>query len=105
MITLVSLLFIPMISIDCKITNFSLYLFVCFFLREITIIISWGTHNKLLVENLLASTLHIHSFSVHYSVLNREQHEKHLILYNQTACQIATYAVKEKGMEHKGEQR
>ena len=39
-ITLVSLLFITMIPIDCKITNFSLYLFVCFF-REITIIISW----------------------------------------------------------------
>jgi len=60
MITLVSLLFITMIHINCKITNFSLQLFVCFF--EITIIISWCTPNKLLVENPLASTLRIHSF-------------------------------------------
>jgi len=31
MTTLVSLLFITMIPIDCKITKFSLNLFVCFF--------------------------------------------------------------------------
>jgi len=30
MIALVSILFIAMIPIDCKITHFSLYLFVCF---------------------------------------------------------------------------
>jgi len=39
-------------------------------LFEITIIISWHTPNKLLVENPLANTLHIHSFSAHYTVLN-----------------------------------
>ena len=33
-ITLVSLLFITMIPIDCKFTNFSLYFFVCFFERS-----------------------------------------------------------------------
>jgi len=38
--------------------KFSLYLFVCFF-GEITIIIFWCVPNKLLLENLLASTLHI----------------------------------------------
>ena len=56
-----------MIPIDCKITNFSLHLFVCFF--EITIIISWHAPNKLLEENLLASTFRIHKFSAHYAVL------------------------------------
>ena len=35
MTALVSLLFIAMIPIDCKITNFSLYLFVYFFSRII----------------------------------------------------------------------
>ena len=56
------------VPIDCKITNFSLYLFVCF-LREITIINSWRTSNKLLVENLLVSTLCINSLSARYAVL------------------------------------
>ena len=51
-------LFINMIPIDYKITNFSLHLFVCFF--EITIIISWHTPNKLLMENPFAGTLRIH---------------------------------------------
>ena len=58
------LTFITMILIDCKTANLSLYLFVGFF-REITIIISWRAPNKLLVENLLASTLCIHLFSAH----------------------------------------
>jgi len=62
------LIFIAMIPIDRKIANFSIYLFV-YFLREITIIISWHVPNDLLVENLLASILHIHSFSAHYTVL------------------------------------
>ena len=61
------LLFITMIPIDCKIINFSLHLFVCFF--EITIIIFWRTPNKVFVENPLASTLRIHSLSAHYAVL------------------------------------
>jgi len=39
-ITLVSLLFISMIPIACKIANFSLHLFVSF-LKEIKIITSW----------------------------------------------------------------
>ena len=55
------LTFITMIPIDCKITNFSLYLFAGFF-REI---ISWHASNKLLVENPLASTLGILSFLAH----------------------------------------
>ena len=71
------LLFITVIPIDCEITNFSLHLFVCFF--EITIINSWHIPNKLLLENLLASTLR--SFSAYYAV--REQREKHLC--NQTS--------------------
>ena len=50
-----------------KISNFSLHLFVCLF--EITIITSWCAPNNLLVQNLLASTLCIHSFSAHYAVL------------------------------------
>ena len=62
-----SLTFISMIPIDYKIINFSLHLFLSFF--EITKIISWRTHNKLLVENPLASMLRIHSFSAHYAVL------------------------------------
>ena len=61
------LIFITMTHIDCKITNFSLYLFVCFLKN--TIIFSWHTPNKLFVENLLASTLHIHSFSAYYAML------------------------------------
>ena len=52
---LFSLLFITMIPIACKITNFSLQLFVS----------SWRTPNYQLVENLLASMLHIHLFSAH----------------------------------------
>jgi len=64
-------------------SSFSLYLFVSFIFREI---ISWCVPIKLLVENLLASTLRIHSFSSHLrSVVNREQHEKHL--YNQSIKQ------------------
>ena len=64
-----------MIPIDCKITNFSLYLFVSFF-WEVTIIISYLAPNKLLVENLLASTLRIQSFSAHYAVLWTENSMK-----------------------------
>ena len=69
-----------MIPIDCKITNFSLYLFVCFF--EITIIISWRAPNKLLVENLLASMLRIHSFSAHYTALWAENGMKNIFTIN-----------------------
>ena len=36
-------------------------------------IISWHAPNKLLVENLLASMLHIYSFSAHYAVLLTEK--------------------------------
>ena len=45
-----------------------IFLYTCllaFF--EITINISWCAPNKLLVENLLASMLRIHSFSAHYA--------------------------------------
>ena len=73
MITLDSLLFITMIPIDCKITNFSLHLFVCFFLRDHH---NWWAPNKLLAENPLASTLHIQSFSAHYTVLWTENSMK-----------------------------
>ena len=44
MITLVSLIFITIIPIDCKMTNFSLHLFV-YFLKKITLIISWRPPN------------------------------------------------------------
>ena len=47
--------FITMIPINCKITNFSLYLL---FLRDYHHYF-WCVPNKLLVENPLASTLHI----------------------------------------------
>jgi len=40
MTDLVSLLFIAMIPIDCKITNFSLHLFVNFFLATIIILVN-----------------------------------------------------------------
>ena len=60
------LFFITMIPIDCKIINFSLYLFVRFFERSP--VISWHAPNKLLVENPLASTLCIHSFSAMKSI-------------------------------------
>ena len=63
--SLFPLLFITMIPIDC----FSLYLFFFCFFWKITIIISWRAPNKILVENPLASTLHIHSFWAHYVVL------------------------------------
>jgi len=55
---------LTMIPINCKIINFSLYLFVW----EIAIISSWRASNKLLVKNLLASTLRINSLSAHYAV-------------------------------------
>ena len=41
-------------------------------------IISWHASNKLLVENLLASTLRIHSFSAHYAVLQAENRMKRI---------------------------
>jgi len=56
-----------MIPIDCKIINFPytcMFAFCLLFLRDHQII-SWHAPNKLLVENLLASTLRIHSFSTH----------------------------------------
>ena len=56
-------------------TNFSLHLFVCFF-WEITIINSWRASNKLLVENLLAST------SAHYAVLQTENNMKSISTIN-----------------------
>ena len=62
-ITLVSLLFIIMIPIDCKFTNFPYtFLFAFFFLRDHHII-SWHAPNKLLVGNPLASMFYIHLFS------------------------------------------
>ena len=75
MAPLVSLLFITIIPIACKITNFSLYLFVSF-LKEITIITSWHAPNYKLVENPLASTLIFTHFQPLHSIINREQHEK-----------------------------
>ena len=38
--------------------------------------ISWRMSNKLLVENLLASTFSSHSFSAHYTVLSAENNMK-----------------------------
>jgi len=48
---------------------FLFFLTSCLFFLKITIIISWRMPNYILVENPLASTLHIHSFSAHYAVL------------------------------------
>jgi len=56
-----------MIPTDYKITNFSLYLFVCFLGDYHNYF--WHAPSYYLVENLLASTLHIHSFSAHYTSL------------------------------------
>ena len=80
MTTLVFLLFIYMISIDCKITNFSLYLFVSFL--KITRIISWRAPSYL-ISGKPTSQYALHSliFSPLCSVINREQHEKYP--YNQ----------------------
>jgi len=64
MITLVSLLFMTMIPIDRKISNFP-YTFLLAFILKITIIISGRAPNKLFVENPLASTLRVHSFSAY----------------------------------------
>jgi len=91
-ITLVSLLFITMIPIDCKITNF-LYACLFAFFWEITIIISWHAPNKLLVENLLARTFRIHSFSAYYAVLQKEDNMKSISTTNpaiteNTECMI-----------------
>ena len=62
-----------MIPINCKITLSFPY--TCLF-REITIINFWHAPNNLLVENLLASTFHIYSFSAHYTVLWTENNIK-----------------------------
>ena len=80
-----------MIPIDCKIGNFFLYLFVCF--KKIPIIISWCAPNCELVENPLASTLHIHSFQPSTQRYNGEQHDKYLYnnpaIMENTECSIA----------------
>ena len=72
-----------MIPIDCKITNFSLYLFACL-LNRYNIIISWHAPNKLFsgksVSQYASYSL---IFSPLRSVINREQHKKHL--YNQSS--------------------
>ena len=61
-----------------KITNFSLYLFVCFLWDH-----SWRAPNKLLVENLVSQyASYLLIFSPLRSVIGSEQHQKHL--YNQT---------------------
>ena len=75
MTTLVSLLFITMIPIDCKITNFSLYLFVCFF-KEVTIIISWCAHLLIGGKSFSQYTSYSLIFSPLYGVVTRKQHEK-----------------------------
>ena len=64
--TLVFLLFIYMIPIDCKITNFSLCLFP---FKKITIIISWHTPSYLISGKPDTLMLCIHSFSAHYAAL------------------------------------
>ena len=64
MTTLVSLFIITMIPIDWKINNFSLYLFVCFF-KDFFLVRA----QLLIMENLLASMLHIYSFLAHYAAL------------------------------------
>jgi len=55
------------LTINCKITNFSSYLFVWFLKRSPQLFL--GVLNKLLLENLLASMLCIHTFPAHYAVL------------------------------------
>ena len=81
MTTLVSLLFITIIPINCKITNCSLYLFVCFlkdhhnyFLASTQLLISGKSISRYASYSLIFSPLR--------SIINREQHEKYL--YNQS---------------------
>ena len=83
MITLVFLLFIYMIPIGCKITNFSLYLFVSFFLK-ITIINFWHAPSYL-ISGKPDSQYALYSliFRLLHSVINREEHEKYP--YNQSS--------------------
>jgi len=64
-----SLLFIAMIPIDYKITNFFLILFVIFFLRDHHNYFLAHTQLIIKVENLLATTFHIQSFLTHYTVV------------------------------------
>jgi len=66
---LVSLFFINMIPIACKITNFSLHLFVSF-LKENTIITSW--HAKLLISRIAVSQYT--SYLLIFSPLNGHLH-------------------------------
>ena len=82
MTTLVFFLFIYMIPIDCKITNFSLYLFVSFL--KITIIISWCAPRNLISGKPVSQyALYSLIFSPLRSIVNREQHEKYP--YNQSS--------------------
>jgi len=62
--TLVSLIFITMIPIDCKITIFSLYLFASFLINYFL-----ASAQILICVNSLASTLCVHPFSAHYTAL------------------------------------
>ena len=82
MAILVSFLFIYMIPIDCKITNFSLYLFAYFlkdyhnyFLARAQLLISGKSNSQYALNSLIFSPLH--------SVINGEQHEKYR--YNQSS--------------------
>ena len=77
MTAVVSLLFITMIPIDCKITDFSLYLFYLFGnnynIGELT-----SATSK---ESSYASKLRIHvCLPPVHSVIDREEHEKHLLM-------------------------
>ena len=80
--TLVFLLFIYVIPIDCKIANFSLYLFASFLKdyhnyswRAPSYLISGKRNSQYALYSLIFSPLR--------SVINREQHEKYP--YNQSS--------------------
>ena len=82
MTTIVFLLFIYMIPIDCKITNFSLYSFVSFL--KITIIVSWHAPSNLFSGKPISQyALYSLIFSPLCSVINREQHKNYP--YNQSS--------------------
>jgi len=72
-----------MIPIDCKITNFSLYLFVSF-LKDYHNYISWRALNYLISGKPNSQyVLYSLIFSPLRSVISREQHEKYP--YNQSS--------------------
>jgi len=75
--TLVFLLFIYMIPIDCKITNFSLYLFVSFLKDFHNYFLACAYSHLISGKPNSQYALYSLIFSPLRSVINREQHKKY----------------------------